>query len=219
MPTPSGATASASVRAGAALLAVGVVQFVVANAVVETRYPGYSLLANYISDLGNTATSPWHVVFNVSIAILGLFSFVGLLLTWAAFVRGATRVVGLSLLLVASVAAVLVGAFPENVNPPIHGLVSLLVFLPGGLGLVVLGIGMRPGTAWEGGRPYSVLLGLVTLLALAYYVPTQASNTTWDPGLIERFIVAPILLWGVGVAVHLFRLPRPPKYAVPAPSG
>jgi hypothetical membrane protein len=206
------------VRAGALLLGAGVVQFVVANAVVQTRYPGYSLLTNYISDLGNTATSPWHVVFNVSIALLGALSFVGLLLSWTAFPRGATRVVGLPLLLLASLAAILVGAVPENVNPTVHGLASLLVFLPGGLALLVLAVGMRPATSWAGGRPYSALLGLVTLVSLAYYVPTQGTNTTWDPGLIERLIVAPILIWGLGVAIHLLRLRPLPSLAPSAPA-
>jgi len=180
--------------------------------VVQTQYPGYSDLGNYISDLGNTALSPWHVVFNVSIAILGLFSLVGLLLAWSAFPRGGTRVVGLPLLLLASLAAILVGVFPENVNPPVHDLVSLLVFAPGGLALLVLAVGMRAGTGWEGGRAASALLGAVTLLSLAYYVPTQANNSTVDPGLIERLIVAPILIWGFGVAVHLARLRTRPRF-------
>ncbi|MGD0256277.1 MAG: DUF998 domain-containing protein [Thermoplasmata archaeon] len=204
--------ATRSVRLGAVLLGIGVVQFVVANALVQTQYSGYSLLTNYISDLGNTATSPWHVVFNVSIAALGVLAFVAILLAWTGFPRGASRVVGLPLLLLASVAAVLVGAFPENVNPPVHDLVSLLVFAPGGLALLILSAGMGPETSWAGGRIGSALLGLVTLASLAYYIPTQSSNTTFDPGLIERLIVAPILIWGFGVAVHLSRLRMRPRF-------
>jgi len=209
---------SRSVRGGAVLLGAGVVQFVVANAVVETQYPGYSLLTNYISDLGNTATSPWHVVFNVSVALLGLFAFVGVLLAWTAFPRGGTRIIGLPLLLLAGVGAILVGAFPENVNPTVHDLASLLVFAPGGLAFLVLAVGMAPDTSWGGGRAYSALLGAVTLVALAYYVPTQGPNTTWDPGLIERLIVAPILVWGLGAAVHLARLRTWPRLAPGVPT-
>ncbi len=203
------ATSSGSVRAGAALIAVGVVQFAVAMAVVQSAYPGYSDLQNYISDLGNTATSPWHVVFNVSIILLGILAFAGIVLAWNGFPRGGSRLVGLALLLIASVAALLVGVFPENVNPPVHDLVSLMVFLPGGLALVALSVGMRPGTTWRSLRAASLVLGLVTLASLAYYVPTQANNTTWDPGLIERLITFPILVWGFLAAVHLYRRPRP----------
>jgi hypothetical membrane protein len=202
---------SRSVHVGAALLGVGVVQFVVANLVVQMHYPGYSVLTNYISDLGNTATSPWHEVFNLSLSLLGAFGFVGVLLVWSAFPRGGSRVAGLSLLLVASLAAIVVGQVPENVNASVHAIASLLIFLPGGLALVVLAAGMRPGTPWAGGRVYSAALGVVTLVSLAYFVPTQALNATWDPGLVERFIVALILLFGLGVAVHLARFRTRPR--------
>jgi len=197
-----------SVRWGGTLIAVGVVQFVVAMGVVQTRYGGYSLLTNYISDLGNTSTSPLNAVFNVSIGILGIFAFFGILLAWSGFPRGGSRVAGLFLFLVASIAAILVGLYPENVNGPVHDFVSLMVFLPGGLALVILSVGMREGTRWFGYRAFSLILGLVTLLSLAYYAPTQAYSTTWDPGLVERLIVFPILLWGFVAGVHLARLPR-----------
>ncbi len=196
---------TASTRTGAALIAIGVVQFSVAMAVVQAGYPGYSDLQNYISDLGNTATSPWHWVFNISIILLGILAFVGILLAWNGFPRGGTRWVGLGLLLVASLAAIGVGVFPENVNPTVHGLSSLLVFAPGGIALVALGAGFGPDSRWHSMRWVSIVLGLVTLAALAYYVPTQGNNTTWDPGLIERFIVFPILLWGFLAALQLFR--------------
>jgi len=197
-----------SVRWGGALIALGVVQFAVAMAWVQSQYSGYSLVANYISDLGNTSTSPAHVVFNVSIIVLGIFAFLGILLAWGGFPRGGSRVVGLFLLLVASIAAIMVGLYPENVNSSVHDLASLLVFLPGGLALVVLSAGMRQGSFWDGYRGFSLILGLVTLISLAYYAPTQAFTTTWDPGLMERLIVYPILLWGFVAGVHLARLPR-----------
>jgi hypothetical membrane protein len=204
----SSASVARSIRVGAALLGVGVVQFSVAMAVVQAGYPGYSDTANYISDLGNTVTSPWHAVFNLSIVLLGVLAFVGILLTWGGFRPGGSRVVGLPLLLVASVGAIGVGVFPENVNATVHGIASLTVFAPGGIALVLLGIGMRRGTEWHWLQAASVLLGLVTLVSLAYYVPTQGPNTTWDPGLVERFIVFPILIWGLLAAVQLARHPH-----------
>jgi len=105
------------------------------------------------------------------------------------------------------------------VNPPVHDLVSLLVFLPGGLAFLILAVGMGTDTSWAGGRGYSTPVGAVTLVSLAYYVPTQGSNTTWDPGLVERLIVAPILIWGFGVAVHLGRARTRPGLAPGAPSS
>jgi len=207
-----------SVRWGGALIALGVVQFVAAMAWVQIRYGGYSLLTNYISDLGNTSTSPLPAVFNISIMGLGAFAFLGTLLAWGGFARGGTRVVGLFLLLIASVAAVMVGLFPENVNPPVHDFVSLMVFLPGGLALVILAAGMRAGSHWSSYRTFSAVLGAITLVSLAYYAPTQEINTTFDPGLIERLIVAPILIWGFVAGLHLIQLPRfSPSAAGPTP--
>jgi len=207
-----------SVRWGGVLVALAVVQFAAAMAWVQSRYAGYSLLTNYISDLGNTSNSPQYMVFNVSIAILGVFAFVGVVLAWGGFPRGGARVVGLFLLLVASIAAVIVGLFPENVNPSVHDFVSLMVFLPGGLALVVLSTGMRQNTFWDGYRAFSLLLGLVTLVSLAYYAPTQTFSTTWDPGFVERLIVFPILLWGFVAGIHLARLPRFSPSGTSAPS-
>jgi len=207
-----------SVRWGGLLIAVGAVQFAVANAIVQSRYGGYSLLTNYISDLGNTSTSPLPAVFNVSIILLGTFAFLGILLAWGGFPRGGSRVAGLFLLLIASVAAIVVGLYPENVNATVHDTASLLVFLPAGLALVILSSGMRTGTMWDGFRAFTVILGLVVLLSLAYYAPTQTFSTTWDPGLIERLIVYPILLWAVVVGIHLARLPRFSPSGKPAPA-
>ncbi len=201
-------------RVGAVLVGAGTIQFVVAMGVVQAGYPGYSLLANYISDLGNTATSPWHVVFNVSIVLLGLLAFAGILLLWTAFPRSGLRPVGLFLLLVASVAAILVGVFPENVNPSVHDLASLMVFLPGGLALALLSVGMRPSTWWANLRWPSLGLGLITLASLAYYAPTQTTNSTFDPGLIERLIVFPILLWALAVFALVLHRPAQPRLAV-----
>ena len=205
-----------SVRWGGVLIAVGAVQFAAAMAWVQSQYGGYSLLTNYISDLGNTSTSPQHWVFNISIIVLGIFAFLGILLAWGGFPRGGSRVVGLFLLIIASFAAIGVGLFPENVNAPVHDFVSLMVFLPGGLALVILQSGMRQNTLWDGYRAFSLILGLVTLVSLAYYAPTQTYNTTWDPGFVERLIVYPILLWWFVAGIHLARLPRFSR-STPAP--
>jgi hypothetical membrane protein len=209
---------SRSVRTGGALIAVGALQFVAVMIVIELRWPGYSLLTNYISDLGNTAISPLPWLFNGSIVLFGAMAFVGILAAWSGFPPGGTRLFGLGLLLVASLAAIAVGCFPENVDPSVHGLSSLVVFAAGGLGLVVLGAGMRAGTAWAHLRGLSIALGLITLIALAYYAPTQIANTTVDPGLIERIIVAPIILWAVVAAVNLGRLPVRPRVRLPGPA-
>jgi hypothetical membrane protein len=210
MTVAAGRSVPRTVPVGAALILAGVLQFAVAMAVVQAGYPGYSDLTNYISDLGNTATSPWHVVFDVSIMVLGVLVFVGVLLSWEGFPAGGSRAAGLPLVLVASVAAVLVGVFPENVNPAVHDTASFLVFAPGGVALLLLAAGMRVRTGWHWLQAPTAGLGLVTLVSLAYFAPTQANNSTWNQGLVERFIVFPILVWGFLTALQLFRRARAP---------
>ena len=214
MEAPRHLRSSRAERLAAILIAVGTIQFIVAMGVVQVAYPGYSLLNNYISDLGNTTASPWHVVANVSVMVLGILAFIGLLLLWGAFPAGPTRPIGLGLLLVASVSAILVGLYPENVNPAAHDTFSLLVFLPGGVALATLSFGMRTDSAWAKLRWPSLALGLINLAALAYYVPTQANNSTVFPGLVERLIVFPILIWALAVAALVLLLPRQPHLAV-----
>ena len=195
-----------SVRTGGWLLLVGAVQFVVAMIVVQADYPGYSLMTNYISDLGNTVLSPAHLVFNLSIIALGLMAIGGILLAWGAFPGRSLRLTGLGLLLLASVAAIFVGVFPENVNAGYHGLASLLVFLPGGLGLVAVGGAMGEENHWAWLRGPSIVLGLVTLASLAVYLFTSFGSSQY-PGFVERLVVYPILLWALLAGAHLVRLP------------
>ncbi|MFZ0700098.1 MAG: DUF998 domain-containing protein [Thermoplasmata archaeon] len=195
-----------TVHSGAIALIVADLQFIAAMIVTQFGYPNYSLAQNYISDLGNTSLSPWYYLFDSSIAILGIVSVLGILLIWSSFAPGSARVVGLLLLLLASVAAIFVGAFPENVNGTVHSIASLLVFAPSGVGLLLLGGWAMPTrTHWAPFRAFTIVLGALTLGALVIFV-----LGLWGPlgpGTVERVIVAPVLLWALVISIHLFRLP------------
>lgn len=222
------------VHQGAIVWLVGAVQFVAAMVVTQLAWTTpYSLSHNYISDLGNTACglyaaryvcSPWHVVFDVSVALLGVLTILGVLLLPTAFPTRRSRTVGLGLFVVSGVGAVGVGLSPENVNLTVHSLSALLAFAGGSLALIVLGFAMLRDTRWAGYRAYSVLSGLVSLVAIlllgAGAYGWGGFWSDWGAGGIERTILAPILLWTVVVAVHLLRIPtfaprlfatRPPR--------
>ena len=196
------------VRTGGALLVAAAVQFVVAMVVVQERYPGYSVTANYISDLGG-AHSPWALVFDGSIVVLGALAIPALFLVWSAFDRRPARAFGLLLLLVAGAGAIGVGVFPET-TPVLHGrmhtIVSEVTFLGAGLGLVVLSFAMRQPARWQLSGPYSLASGLFALAATALF--GLGAYLGLGPGGMERLIVAPILLWMVVEGVHLGRLHR-----------
>lgn len=58
----------------AALLFVGVAQFILVIAITEALYPGYSVATNALSDLGVGETA---LLFNASVAVLGVCVFIG----------------------------------------------------------------------------------------------------------------------------------------------
>jgi hypothetical membrane protein len=201
-------------RLGGAFLALGSLQFLIAMALVQLAYPGYSLSANYISDLGNSTLSPWSTLFNVSIQLLGLLGIAASVLVRSAFLPRTSARIGLAFLALASLGAFLVGTFPETateLNGNIHAYVSDLTFLGSGAALVFLGFAMLGDVRWELYGFYSVLSGLVTFAAIVGFV---AIHDTSHVGLWERLIVAPVLLWGLVAGAHILRLPAVP----PAPT-
>jgi hypothetical membrane protein len=210
-----------SVHHAAIFWVVGVLQFLAAMIVTQLAWsnPSYSLTQNYISDLGavNCGTfggrsicSPWHLVFDVSIVLLGALLIFGVLLIPTAFPNRRSRTVGLGLFALAGCGAIGVGLSPEDVNLTVHQIVALLAFAGGALALIVLGIAMFRDTRWDGYRGYTMLSGLFTLVALGLFV---AKSWQWGglwadlgPGGIERLIVAPILLWVLVASIHLLRI-------------
>lgn len=210
-----------SVHHGALLLLAGAVQFLVAMVVTQLGYgSSYSLTQNYISDLGavncgvfggtasyggHYACSPWHLVFNVSIVVLGLLIVLAVVLARTAFPVRRSRTIGLLLLALAGVGSVGVGLSPEDVNITVHSLSATVAFLGGGLALIVLGFAMFRDTRWDGFRAYTVLSGLVGVIALGLFLGGVYPGI--GVGGMERLIVAPILLWSIVVGIHLAQIP------------
>jgi hypothetical membrane protein len=60
-------------------------------------------------------------------------------------------------------------------------------------------------TRWDGFRAFSILCGLVGLVALVLFASKDYAGL--GVGGMERLIVAPVLLWAIVVGVHLARIP------------
>jgi hypothetical membrane protein len=220
------------VHRGAIVWIVAAVQFVVAMAIVQAGWstpPTYSLLHNYISDLGNTACgpwphatsarvcSPWHDVFNASSVILGLLTLLGALLVRSAFPRRGSTTVGLAMMILGGIGAIGVGLSPENVDLTVHSLSAAIAFVLGNLSLIVLGIAMFRDTRWNGYRAYSMISGLWGLVAfLLFYTGHYVGLGV---GGMERMIVAPLLLWLVVCSIHLLRVPQYAPSKIPGTPG
>jgi len=195
-------TLSNAAKSGVAIF-IGVVQFGVLLILSEILYSAhgtksYSVSTNYVSDLGATCPSsgacyipPSALLFDSSIALLGLLTLVGVYFLHRAFKwMPATALVAL-----AGVGALGVGLFPETTGIW-HGIFSLIVFLFAGLSAVVTHRFQRTPMSY-----FSILLGVVTLVALILYI--LGVYLGLGAGGMERMIVYPALLWAVGFGGHL----------------
>ncbi len=189
-------------KAGVAIF-VGTVQyalFAVMSEVIYSAYGqgGYSQSANYISDLGANCTAggqcyipPSALLYNSTIVLLGL-----LLLLGAYYLHKAYHFRPLTgLVVLTGIGAAGVGIFPETAGV-LHSLASLMAFLFGGLAAVVAARFVKRPMSY-----FSVILGLVTLAALILYLGGYFLGL--GAGGMERVVVYPEVLWGVGYGGYL----------------
>jgi hypothetical membrane protein len=175
-------------KVAGALLFVGTVQFIIGLMIAEALYPGYSVSANYISDLGVGDSS---LIFNSSAFLLGL-----MILTAVYFIhRIFTSRLFITFVVLAGVGVMGVGLFPETAGV-IHTIVSLITFLFSGLSAIVSYRLQKPPMSY-----FAVLLGAVTLLALALF--GSGSYLGLGRGGMERMITYPVLLWNAGFGGYL----------------
>ena len=163
------------------LFFVSIAQFFLMMLLAETIYPNYSVSHNYISDLGVGKTA---YIFNVSIVLLGI-----LLIAAAYISRSFSRVFSVIIVL-AGIGAMGVGIFPENTGS-IHVYSSLLVFLMASIApyIIIYKLKNSLSVAWA-------ILGTIGLVSLILYATGHYLGL--GVGGMERFIVYPDLLWGMG---------------------
>jgi hypothetical membrane protein len=192
------------------------VQFFVMQAVVQSAWTTpFSLAQNFISDLGNTTCgpygtesvhyvcSPWHAWMNASFIVLGLGIVLGAALVRAMLPTGRMRSVGLALVALAGPGLIVVGFFPENVNLPIHALGAADQFIIGNLGMVVLGVALVRDRWWRALGAYSIVSGIVGLVATALFVAERFLGL--GIGGMERLAAYPLPLWLTVIGVWLIR--------------
>ena len=192
-----------------AVLFVGALQFIVGLNVAEDLYPGYSVSMNYISDLGATCDStckivqPSSTIFNSSVVLLGLLILVAMF-----FIHRVFRTKPLSILLaLTGIGAIGVGVFSET-TLALHWIFSLIAFLFGGLSAIAsYKIEKAP-------KNYlSAMLGILTLVALVLFISGRfldlGNFLGLGPGGMERMIVYPAMLWGIGLGSYMMYSPEP----------
>jgi hypothetical membrane protein len=172
--------------AGIALF-IGVAQFFLFMLLAELMYPHYSVSTNFISDLGVGKTA---FIFNTTIEVMGIALIIsGILL------RKFSPAL-LVVLILAGIGAIGVGLFPENTGRP-HFLFSFLAFLMGSIVpyFILYKIRNFMSLIWAS-------LGTLALIFLIFYA--KGVHLGLGAGGMERMIVYPELLWGLGFGGWLF---------------
>ena len=183
---------------------IAATQFVLCLLIAEATYSGYSVSANYISDLG---VGPSAIIFNASVFTLGLLILAATILQRQ---NHNQKILNIMLLLMA-IGAMGVGIFTKDFTLA-HGAVSSAAFFFAGLSAIIsFKILPKPLSL------ISIVLGAMTLTALALFsagiiasgsmTSTEAYDSNFylglGPGGMERMIVYPSIMWLAAFGAHL----------------
>lgn len=178
----------------------------------------YSMVSNYISDLGAVACrmhagsglwvcSPLHRLMNASFILQGMLIFFGAVLVRSRFPAGRVWTAARWLIAIAGPGVLLVGLYPEDVNLPVHDVGAIAHFLCGNLGVALLGLAMSrwsPRTRLVGSL--SVFAGLVGLTAtLLFFADIDLGLGV---GGMERIAAYPLPLWLTAMGAFLLSTRR-----------
>jgi hypothetical membrane protein len=156
----------------------------------EFLYPGYSVSANYISDLG-VGPMPSSAIFTVAVIVFGLMA-----LFAAALMRQQNKKSLIWLLLALSgIGAIGVGVFNED-HVTIHRVSAFMAFFFGNLSALYSYRMARPPVSY-----IFALLGLIGLSALALYGGKIYLGL--GVGGMERMILYPAMFWAIGLGAYI----------------
>lgn len=190
-------------------------QFFIAQVIAQLAWTTpYSLLHNYISDLGNTVCrivsptsalsicSPLYKLMNVSFVLLGVTLILGALLTRQVFLEARLRTMGLALIGIAGIGPILVGLAPENVNTGVHVTGAALQFICGNMGLIGMGLLLYRRHHKSLGLT-SLTCGMSGLLALVLFMVCRLADRNLGLGVggWERVVVYPLPIWTIGMGL------------------
>lgn len=177
------------------------VQYFAAQIVAASAWPrSYNWAGNFISDLGNTACgqfgdhfvcSPDHALMNASFITLGATMALGSLLIYQEFKESRASLIGFSLMALAGLGSVLVGAFPENTATGLHVLGAFLALGVGNVSLIFLSRSLenvRPGF-----RVFTLWVGIISLTSFLLFI--GGAHLGIGRGTLERIASYPQTLW------------------------
>lgn len=149
-----------------AILWIAKLEYFLAEYLAIAAWPGYSLRDSTISLLG-TAVSPRAASLNIGLIVAGVLTIAGAWLTRRAWPQNRSSQIAVWLIVAAGIGTVGVGVVPVDTSEPLHIAVTLMTFVPGGVGVIALGLIMWPRHRAFGAT--TVVFGAVSLGALALF--------------------------------------------------
>jgi hypothetical membrane protein len=179
-----------------------------AVAIAGWRCP-YSVLENYISDLGavicaGRLCSPLHAMMNASFVLQGVLISAGAVLVWPALLRRWSGSLGLGLVAASGLGVFIVGLAPEDFAPGWHYLGAAENFLFSNAGAALLGLALlRQRRSARRIALFSLAAGLLGLAGLV----SLATQHYFGLGVggMERVTAYPFPLWLASMGAWLLR--------------
>lgn len=180
-----------------ALLFIAAAQYTLAILLAQAVYPNYSTSLNYISDLGVWG-KPSAIIVDPSAILLSLLALISVYFINREF---KSRVITASIFL-GSLGYLVAGIFPENKflvhgTPVIHVIGGFTVFVFWSIAAIASYKIIRGPFKY-----FSVILGLVSLAALALYFGARPSYLGIGAGGMERMIIYPQLIWMIAIGIN-----------------
>ncbi len=169
--------------------------------------PSYSLSHDTISDLGNTACGTWngryvcsplHSLMNASFVVLGITMTLGSVLISRYFASGRASAAGFAAMAISGLGVIMVGFFPENSVPALHGLGAATPFVLGNVSLIILALSFKMPAVL---RVYSFLSGVMALVGLVAYASSHYLGL--GEGGMERVVAYPQTVCLVVIGFYL----------------
>jgi hypothetical membrane protein len=188
-------------------------QYFAVQFLVALRWPKpYSLSRDTISDLGNTSCgiwngryvcSPLHDLMNGSFIVLGVTMLLGSLLMFRQYGKGRIAAAGFTAMGLSGLGVIIVGIFPENSVPALHGLGSVLPFTLGNAALTAMALSLAMPPLL---RLCVSLSGVAALLALTVYASSHYLG--FGEGGIERAVAYPQTICLAVIGCYLIAVPQ-----------
>jgi hypothetical membrane protein len=123
---------------------------------------------------------------NASFVVLGITMMLGSVLVSRYFANGRAPKAGFAAMTISGVGVIVVGFFPENSVPVLHGLGAAIPFVLGNVSLVILALSLKMPALL---RLYFFLSGVMALLGLVAYASRH--DLGLGEGGIERVVAYP----------------------------